>query len=142
MRVSDTEITAISIREASKHIYKHIINREAADFKIRMLNDLSIEDEFIVEKKLEGALVSAKFLAGIENFTLKEEDHLLRFFIQSSKEKKKEWSENYSELVSLFLKLKRFYLKKFKGSTLEKLITRLHNEGGVKDQIKEEMRSR
>jgi len=71
--------------------------------------------------------VSAKFLSGIENYSLEEENLLLEQMIKSANVKK-DWKENYNALVSLFLRLKRIYLKKFKGSTLEKLITRLHNE--------------
>ena len=71
--------------------------------------------------------MSAKFLSGVENYSLEEENLLLKQMMQSAKVKK-DWKENYNALVSLFLRLKRIYLKKFKGSTLEKLITRLNNE--------------
>jgi hypothetical protein len=75
---------------------------------------------------LERALVSAKFLSGIENYPLEEENHLFSLLFNSVR-LKKEWKEDYNLIVSLFLRLKRVYLKKFQGSTLEKLITRLHN---------------
>lgn len=92
-----------------------------------MLNSLSLESQIIKNHELGLALISAKFLAGIENYDIKEENLLLDILIKSSKGKK-EWSENYNTLVAQPLRLKRMYLKKFKGSTLEKLITRLHNE--------------
>jgi hypothetical protein len=65
-------------------------------------------------------------LSGIENYPLEEENHLLSLLFNSVR-LKKEWKEDFNLIVSLFLRLKRVYLKKFQGSTLEKLITRLHN---------------
>lgn len=91
-----------------------------------MLNSLKLDSKAIKDNKLECAFVSAKFMAGVENYSNEEEGYLLEQLYDSSKVKK-DWRDDYNSVASLFLRLKRTYLKKFKGSTLEKIITRMHN---------------
>lgn len=42
-----------------------------------MLNSLKLDSEVISKNRLEGAFVSAKFLAGGENYSIEEETYLL-----------------------------------------------------------------
>ncbi len=72
-------------------------------------------------------MVSAKFLSGVENYNDIEQDYLITMLLRSIKLNTK-WRENYENLTSSILRKKRVYLKKFFGSTLEKIVTRVKNE--------------
>ena len=56
-----------------------------------------------------------------------------------SADKNQKWKDNYSDLTSVILRKKRIYLRKFIGSTLDKLVVRLENEG-IYDELKQEVK--
>ena len=64
-KYNSEELILISIRESSRYIKDHILNEAMSTHKIKLLNELSLEDEFIRANGLGGALVDAKFFAGI-----------------------------------------------------------------------------
>lgn len=92
---------------------------------------MHITDEFIAKNKLDSALVDAKYLSGIENYSEPEQDLLLEMLVRTVKdlEGKGKARMTNEDLLSIVLKKRRVHLKKFQGSTLEKMITKLINEG-------------
>jgi hypothetical protein len=69
--IKSDEVLAVSIREASNFIDRFIIKKEKNESsKIFMLNSLDLNSKVIRDNELGGALVSAKFLTGIENYTV------------------------------------------------------------------------
>jgi hypothetical protein len=119
----------ISLREASIFIKNNILTPSKLlnnNTRIFLLNNLSIEDEWVKTSNLEAALVSAKFLSGVENYSVEEQQYLLEIFIASLK-KNPNWKKDYLELASAILRKKRVYYKKFFGSTLEKIVTMIKN---------------
>ena len=56
-----------------------------------------------------------------------------------SADRNQKWKDNYSDLTSVILRKKRIYLRKFIGSTLDKLVVRLENEG-IYDELKQEVK--
>jgi len=80
----------LSLREASSLIESQILSKDSkkSNYKLALLQSLNPEEKDIVNYKLEGALVSAKFFAGQENYTKQEEEYLMQQLMNSLKKYK------------------------------------------------------
>jgi hypothetical protein len=74
------------LRETSRRIEEGLNDGKLLQRQLDLLDNLSIDDEFIENNNLEGALVSAKLLSGVENYSYEEENFLLKIFFNSTKE--------------------------------------------------------
>lgn len=69
--------------------------------------------------------MSAKFMAGFADYSPTEEDILIDIVKANNQIPECEQHKYIDDLIKTFLKRKRTYLKKFKGSSLEKIISRI-----------------
>jgi hypothetical protein len=72
-----------------------------------MLNDLESESTVITKNKVEGAFVSAKFMAGFEKYTEEEENILVKIMKSNIVDIKKKDEAEILNLALTFLKLKQ-----------------------------------